>query len=189
MRKIVAMMSVSLDGYFEGPNRELDWGLVDEELHSHFNAWLREADAFLDGRVTYELMADFWPTADEDPAASPTVAEFAGIWREMPKIVYSRTLEHAAAGTTVVHEVVADEVLALKEAPGDGFLVLGGAELGAAFRRLDLIDEYRIYVHPVVLGNGKPLFGPGEQRAALDLLETRTFGNGVVLLHYAVSRP
>ena len=82
------MLSVSLDGFFEGPNRELDWHLVDDELHQHFNEELGSMGAFLDGRVTYELMAAFWPTADADPSSSGPVAEFARIWREVPKHVY-----------------------------------------------------------------------------------------------------
>src|SRR6478736_1747374 len=92
MRKIILALQVSLDGYMEGPNREIDWHLVDEELHSHFNEELRTMGAFLDGRITYELMADYWPTADRDPSSTPAEAEFAGIWREMPKIVYSKTM-------------------------------------------------------------------------------------------------
>ena len=183
MRKIIFMMSVSLDGYFEGLNRELDWQLVDEELHGHFNDWLREAGAFLDGRVTYELMAGFWPTADADPAASPPMAEFAGIWREMPKIVFSRTLERAGWNSTVVSDVVPEDILALKAQPG-GDLVLGGANLAATFMEHDLIDEYRIYVHPVILGRGRPLFRPADATLALRLEETMTFRNGVVSLRY-----
>jgi dihydrofolate reductase len=110
MSKIVMMMSVSVDGYFAGPEGELDWHLVDDELHAHFNELLRGMAAFLGGRVTYELMAGFWPTADEDPASTATMAEFARIWREMPKIVYSRTLQHAGWNTTVVRDVVPAEV-------------------------------------------------------------------------------
>src|SRR5881394_3327542 len=95
MRKIILMISVSLDGFFEGPNREIDWGLVDDELHEHFNRELEPMGAFLEGRVTYELMAEFWPTADADPASTKPMVDFAGIWRDMPKIVYSRTLDAA----------------------------------------------------------------------------------------------
>jgi len=182
-RKIVAMMSLSLDGFMEGPDRELDWHLVDHELHSHFNAWLGAAGGFLDGRVTHELMADYWPTADSDPSSPPTIVEFARIWRDMPKVVYSRTLERADWNTTIVREVVPAEVQALKAAPG-GDLVLGGAGLAASFIRHDLIDEYRLYVHPVVIGRGKPFFPSSAARIHLQLTETRTFGNGVVLLHY-----
>ena len=177
------MMSVSVDGYMEGPNREIDWHMVDEELHRHLNGWLADAGGFLEGRVTYELMADFWPTADQDPAAPPTMIEFARIWRDMPKVVYSRTLERAEWNAVVVREVVPAEVLALKAEPG-GDLVVGGSELGAEFARHDLIDEYRLYVHPVVIGRGKPMLRPSEAKVPLRPVETHTFGNGVVMLRY-----
>ena len=189
MRKVILTMSVSLDGYIEGPNREIDWHMVDDELHSHFNEWLAAMGAFLSGRVTYELMAEFWPTADSDPSSTGPMVEFARIWRDMPKIVYSTTLEHADWNTTVVRDVVPEEVMALKAQPG-GDLSLGGADLAAAFMRHDLIDEYRIYVHPIVIGGGKPLFPPSSGvEVVLRLVETRTFGNGVVLLRYERPRP
>ena len=183
MRKIILMMSVSVDGFIEGPDRQIDWHMVDDELHNHFNEQLRTMGAFLDGRVTYELMAEFWPTADSDPSSTGPVAEFAGIWRDMPKIVFSRTLEQADWNTTVVRDVVAEEVMELKAQPG-GDLALGGADLAAAFMRHDLIDEYRLYVHPIVIGQGKPMFQRSDARISLGLAETRTFGNGVVLLRY-----
>jgi len=183
LRRIIWMMSTSVDGYMEGPDREIDWHMVDDELHRHLNGWLVDAGGFLEGRVTYQLMADFWPTADRDPAAPPAVVEFAPIWRDAPKVVYSRTLERADWNATVVHEVVPDEVLALKAEPG-GDLVLGGAVLGAEFARLDLIDEYRLYVPPVVIGRGRPMLRPSDARVPLRPLETHTFGNGVVMLRY-----
>ncbi|MFC9287567.1 dihydrofolate reductase family protein [Streptomyces sp. NPDC057052] len=183
MRDIVLTASVSVDGYMEGPGRDISWHRVDEELHQHFNDTLREAGAFLSGRVTHELMAGFWPTADQDPEAPAPMAEFAGIWREKPKIVYSRTLEHADWNTTVVRDVVPEEVRALKERPG-GELVLGGAHVAAAFLRQGLVDAFRIYVHPVLVGGGTPLFAEGSAPAGLRLVGTRTFGNGVVLLHH-----
>ncbi|MFE3267257.1 dihydrofolate reductase family protein [Streptomyces sp. NPDC059215] len=183
MRKIVLMMSVSLDGYIEGPDREIGWHRVDEELHQHFNEEISRFGALLDGRVTHELMAAYWPTADQDPAATPTEAEFARIWRDIPKIVYSRTLERSDWNTTVVREVVPEEVRALKEEPG-GDLGLGGADLAATFLRHDLVDELRIYVHPVLIGGGTPLFPKADTLTALRLTGTRTFGNGVVLLRY-----
>jgi dihydrofolate reductase len=177
------MMSVSLDGFFEGPGRELGWQVVGEDLHRHFNDWLGTAGAFLDGRITYQLMAGFWPTADADPAASAVVAEFARIWRDMPKFVYSRTLDQVRWNTTVVRDVVPAEILKLKEQPG-GDLVLGGADLAATFQRYDLIDEYRIYVQPVLLGRGRPLFRDAAATRRLRLAETVTFDGGVVLLRY-----
>jgi dihydrofolate reductase len=183
MGKIVLMMSVSVDGCIEGPNREIDWHMVDDELHRHFNEQLGAVDAFLSGRVKWELMAGFWPTADQDPASTPPMAEFSRIWRDTPKVVYSRTLQEAGWNTTVVREVVPEEVRALK-ARHDGDLALGGADLAAAFLAHDLVDEYRTYVHPVRIGRGKPLFAPSGSRADLRLVESRAFGNGVVLLHY-----
>ncbi|MEA2641520.1 MAG: hypothetical protein QOF51_2914 [Chloroflexota bacterium] len=183
MRKLILMTSVSLDGFMEGPNREIDWHLVDDELHRHFNEQLSTMGAFLNGRVTHELMAEFWPTADADPGSTEPMVEFARIWRDTPKIVFSRTLERADWNTTVVRDVVPEEIQELKAQPG-GDLLLGGADLAATFMRLDLIDEYRIYVHPVVIGRGNPLFQPSDTKIQLQLAETRTFGNGVVLLRY-----
>jgi dihydrofolate reductase len=181
------MMSVSLDGFFEGPDRQIDWHMVDDELHRHFNEQLRTMSAFLSGRVTYELMADFWPTADSDPASTAPMIEFAGIWRDMPKIVFSRTMQRADWNTTIVRDVVVDEIQALKARPG-GDMALGGADLAATFIRHDLIDEYRLYIHPILIGQGKRLFQASEARIGLRLLGTRTFGNGVVLLRYQPSR-
>ncbi|MET7648066.1 dihydrofolate reductase family protein [Streptomyces sp. NPDC005426] len=183
MRKIVYSISMSLDGFMEGPDREIDWHLVDDELHYYFNERLAATGAFLTGRVTHELMAGFWPTADRDPANAGPMAEFAVIWRNMPKYVYSRTLERADWNTTVVHDVVADEVRALKAQPG-GDLVLGGADLAASFAALGLIDEYWIYVHPVLIGRGRPALPTSEGRTALRLAGSRTFGSGVVELRY-----
>src|SRR5437588_11496878 len=133
--------------------------MVDDELHRHMNGWLADAGGFLEGRVTYELMADFWPTADQDPAATPTVVEFAPIWRDMSKVVYSRTLERAEWNATVVPDAVPVEVLALKAQPG-GDLVLGGA---------DLIDEYRVYVQPMVIGRCPPTLQPSDAKVPLVL--------------------
>ncbi|MFG2493036.1 dihydrofolate reductase family protein [Streptomyces caniferus] len=183
MRKIILSMSVSLDGFIERPDRRIDWHRVDDELHRYFNEHLKGMGAFLSGRVTHELMAEFWPTADADPANAGPMAEFAGIWRDTPKIVFSRTLERADWNTTIMRDVVPEEIMALKAQPG-GDLVLSGADLAAAFMAHDLIDEYRVYVHPVLIGRGKPLFPTTDATTALRLAGTRTFGNGVVLLHY-----
>ncbi|MFD7553194.1 dihydrofolate reductase family protein [Streptomyces sp. NPDC059533] len=185
MRKIILMSGISLEGFFEGPERQIDWHCVDEELHQHMNDAIRPMGGLLSGRVTHELMTDFWPTADADPANAGAVAEFAGIWRSVPKYVYSRTLPPGGAdwNTTVLRDVVPEEVAALKAAPG-GDLLLGGSDLAATFLRLDLVDAYRIYVHPVRIGRGRPLFRPADARVPLRLTGTRAFGNGVVLLTY-----
>ncbi|MFE6824536.1 dihydrofolate reductase family protein [Streptomyces sp. NPDC057690] len=186
MGKIVLIMGMSLDGYIEGPDRDISWHQVDDELHQHFNDIVGELGALLSGRTTYELMADYWPTADADPDTPATMAEFAAIWREKPKIVYSRTLAHADWNTTVVRDVVPEEVALLKEQIG-GDLGLSGADLVAEFLRHDLVDELRVYVHPVLVGRGKPLFPHLDAGipTVLRLAGSHTFGNGVVLLRYA----
>ena len=175
-------MTLSVDGFMEGPDHDISWHMVDEEVHAQINAYLKTSGAFLEGRRTHELMVDFWPTADEDPSASPSVREFAGIWREMPKYIFSKTLDTTDWNTTVLREVDPTQINELKSQPG-GDLILGGANLAATFMHLDLIDEYRLYIHPVVIGAGTRLFPP-ELHVDLRLAETRAFGNGVLLLRY-----
>lgn len=131
MRKIILMMSVSLDGFFEGPDRDINWHLVDEELHQHFNDESRAMGAFMGGGITYELMAGFWPTADQDPDKSAVMAEFARIWREMPKFVFSRTLTDAAWNAKVIRDVVPEKIAELKARPG-GLRPSRGAGPGTA---------------------------------------------------------
>ncbi|GAB3550678.1 dihydrofolate reductase family protein [Arthrobacter tumbae] len=187
MNKIILMMSVSLDGYFEGLDRDISWHRVDEELHSYFNDQCRAMAGFFDGRVTHELMAEYWPTADQNQDASEPEMEFAQIWRDARKYVFSRTLSEAGWNTTVISDVVPEQIEELKAQIG-GDIALGGANLAASFLRLGLVDEYRICVHPVVLGKGRPLFEDPEVQLNLTLEETRTFGNGVVLLRYTNDR-
>ncbi|TKJ35645.1 dihydrofolate reductase family protein [Blastococcus sp. CCUG 61487] len=183
MHRIIFHLGVSLDGFFEGPDADISWHRVDEELHTFFNRELATSSAFLEGRVTYELMEAYWPTADENPEASPAEVEFARIWRDMPKVVYSRTLDTVGPNATVVRDVVPEEVRALQAQAG-GDMVVGGPDLAAAFRAHDLIDEYRVFVNPVLLGQGRRMFGPSETPTDLRLVESRAFGNGVVMLRY-----
>ena len=182
MGRILFHVQVSADGFFESPDRDISWGRVDEELHQHFNDHLRTMHAYLEGRVTYELMAAFWPTADTDPESTPTMREYAVIWREMPRVVYSRTIEEAGWNGTVAHDVDPAAVRRLRE---QGDLALGGPDLAASFFRAGLVDECWLYVHPVVIGAGRRPFPP-DLHLDLRLLEARPFGNGVLLLRYAV---
>ncbi len=177
------LMQVSLDGFMEAPGHDIGWTNPDAELHTYMNDLERDVALTLYGRRTYELMEGYWPTADQDPSSTRPMVEFARIWRDMPKYVYSRTLERAEWGTVVIRDVVPDEVCALAE-QADGDLFLGGARLSAAFLEQDLVDEFRLYLHPVLLGAGTPLFPAAGARRDLRLVENRTFGNGVVLLRY-----
>lgn len=181
MSRLVYSMMASLDGFMEATDGDLEWGRPDEELHAFVNDRVRNAGAFVYGRRTYETMVEHWPTADANPSAPDNEVEFAHIWQAMPKFVCSRSLERVAPGHELIRDV--DELAKLKERPG-GDLLIGGAQIASAAMRHGLVDGCEIYVHPVVLGGGKPLFQePG--RIDLRLVETRRFGSGVVLLSYA----
>jgi dihydrofolate reductase len=182
MRKLIYSMGVSLDGFIAGPAGEIDWSTPDEELHRFHNQQARETGAHLCGRRLYEVMR-YWETAEEQPSAPEHVLEFARIWKETPKIVFSRTLEKVEGNATLVRDGAAEEVAKLKEQPGKE-LAVGGAGLAASVMKLALIDEYRLFVSPVVLGGGTPYFPPLDERIDLELVETRTFGSRVVYVRY-----
>jgi len=183
MGKVIYSLSVSLDGYIESPDGGIDWTSPDDELHAFFNDETRAMRTLLHGRRTYELMASYWPTADQDPSAPATHVDFARIWRETPKVVFSRTLESVAWNSRLVRGGVAEEVSRLKGQPGNDMMV-GGADLAATLIRLDLVDECRQFVRPIVLGGGKPYFPRLDSPLDLRLVETRRFGGGVVYLRY-----
>ena len=181
MRKLFLFMMVSLDGFFEGPDHEIDWHNVDEEFNEFAINQLNEIGTLLFGRVTYEGMASYWPT----PFALEDDPDVAGMMNAMPKIVFSRTLERADWNNTrLVKEHIAAEVTQLKQQQGGDIAVFGSANLAESLLEMGLIDELRIMVNPVILGNGKPLFTGIHERQKLKLLQTRTFGSGNVLLTY-----
>jgi dihydrofolate reductase len=181
-------MSVSLDGFVETPSHSLDWVLIDEELHSFFNDEARGMSAFLYGRRMYELMAGYWPTAEADPSAAPVIVDFARIWRDKPKIVFSRTLERVEWNSRLVRHGAAEEVARLKSLP-EYDMDVGGPTTASTFVQLGLIDEYRLFVHPVILGAGTPFFPALDHRLELKLVETRTFESGVVYVRYEAAAP
>jgi dihydrofolate reductase len=184
MGRLIYLMNVSLDGYVETPERDLSWGNVDEELHSWFNDHARGMAASLYGRRLYEVMAGHWPTAESDPDATPVEIDFARIWNATPKYVFSSTLQEVVPGSRLVRGDPVDEFPRIR-AEVDGDIEVGGPTLAAAFIERDLVDEYRLLVHPVVLGAGTPFFPPMERPLALELVETRTFASGAVMLAYA----
>ena len=183
MRSVIYSMVVSLDGFVARPNGDLDRADVDEELHTFANQQAREMGTILYGRRLYELMAGYWPTADLNPSPPAVEVEFARIWRDKPRIVFSKTLEQVAWNSTLMRDVVADEITRLTSQPGND-LELGGPDLAASFMRLGLIDEFRPIIHPVVPGRGIPFWPPSDTTLRLWLVETRTFSSGVVYLRY-----
>jgi len=138
--KVIYSFSVSLDGFMESRDRKLDWVLVDEELHRFFNDEAREVGTFVYGRRLYELMVDFWPTADSDPSLPGYMADFARIWREKPKVVFSKTLKKVEWNSRLATDGLAEEIARMKADPG-GDIAIGGANLAAAAIELDLVDE------------------------------------------------
>jgi dihydrofolate reductase len=182
MRKLIYSMGVSLDGFIAGPDSEIDWSAPDEELHRFHNQQARETGAYLYGRRLYEVMR-YWETADEEPSAPEHELEFARIWKDTPKIVFSKTLEEVEGNARLVRDGVAEEVAKLKKQPGKE-LAVGGAGLASTFMKLGLIDEYRLFVSPVVLGGGTPYFPARDERINLELVETQTFGSRVLYVRY-----
>jgi dihydrofolate reductase len=183
MRRIIVSNYVTLDGFFAGPKGEIDWFVWDEETAECMKGLLGSIDTILFGRVTYELMAGYWPTAT---AEDPIITNFMN---NAPKIVFSRTLARADwKNTEVVKEINKDEVSKMKQRPGRDMVIFGSGSIVSAFAQSGVIDDYRIFVNPVVLGRGKPLFQGLKERLKLKLSGTKAFHNGVVLLHYEPER-
>jgi dihydrofolate reductase len=181
-RKLIYSMGASVDGFIAGPGGEIDWSAPDEELHRFHNGQMREIGVHLCGRRLYETMV-YWETVEESSSAPEHVLEFARIWQELPKIVFSKTLERVEGNARLARDGVAQELARLKEQPGRD-LAVGGAGLASACTQLGLIDEYRLFVNPVLLGGGTPYFPALDERIDLELLETRTFGSRVAYLRY-----
>ena len=181
MRKLIYSMTVSLDGYIAGPDGAIDWSVPDEELFRFHTQHVRETGVQLCGRRLYETMV-YWETAEEGPLAAEHV-EFAQIWKALPKVVFSTTLESVVGNTRLARDGVGEEVSRLKEQPGKDIAV-GGAGLARACMELELIDEWRLFVSPVLLGGGTPYFPTLDERINLELVETKTFGSRVVYLRY-----
>jgi dihydrofolate reductase len=177
MRRLIVSNLVSLDGFFEGPSKELDWHVVDEDFFAYAKEMLRNADTLLFGAATYELMAAYWPTAPAD--------EIADKMNTLPKVVFSRSLRNVTWNNSrQVNTDIQEEISKLKEKPGKDIVILGSAQLVSFLLPLGLIDEYWVILNPVLLGGGKPLFTGIMERLRLKLLSTKVFAWGVVLLSY-----
>ena len=181
MRKLIYSMTVSLDGFIAGPDGAIDWSVPDEELFRFHTQRVQETGVQLCGRRLYETML-YWETAQEASLPEEHV-EFAQIWKALPKVVFSTTLESVVGNTRLARDGVCEEVSRLKEQPGKDIGV-GGAGLARACMKLELIDEWRLFVSPVLLGGGTPYFPTLDERVNLELVETQTFGSRVVYVRY-----
>ena len=181
MSTLIYSMSVSLDGHIAGPGGAIDWAAPDEELLRFHNEQTGELTGHLSGRGLYEDMLG-WETA-EQTRTDPRELEFARIWTAIPKVVFSTTLTTVVGNARLARRDVADEVAELKNQPDAGIMSVGGAGLAASLVEKDLIDEYRLFVSPVVLGGGTPYFPTLAKRLDLELIETQTFSQ-VVYVRY-----
>ncbi len=176
---------VTLDGFFEGSTHEIDWHNVDGEFNEFAIEQIGTVDVLLFGRVTYQMMASYWPT----PSVIANDPIVAGQMNRVPKIVFSRTLEKAEWNNTrLIKDHIAEEIMTLKQQPGKDLALFGSANLMSTLMQLDLIDEHRVMVNPVILGSGNPLFKRTKDKRNLKLIKTKTFSNGNVLLCYQPDR-
>jgi dihydrofolate reductase len=187
MRSVTYTMSVSLDGYIVGPKGDFDWSAPDKELFGFVTDEIRQVGVHLLGRRLYETML-YWEAADEDPSLDEAMLKWAALWKPLPKVVFSTTLSELRGNARLASEGLAEEIERLRVAPAEGNIAIGGAMLAAEAAALDLIDEYRAIVHPVLLGGGIPFFPREKRRVDLELVESLTFNSRVVYLRYRVVR-
>jgi dihydrofolate reductase len=184
--RLIYSLNVSLDGFVATPDGGLEWATVDDELHAWFNEQARATQASLYGRRMYELMAAYWPTAEEDPSATETERDFARIWKPLPKVVFSTTLERVDHNARLVRGDVR-AVLADVRREFDGDIDVAGPDLAGQFVRQGLVDEYQLVVHPVVLGAGVPFWPVLAEPLRLRLVDAHEFTSGAVLRSFVPS--
>ena len=185
MRSVTYSMGVTLDGYIVGPDGRFDWTAPDPEVFRAHIDEIRDVGVHLMGRRLSETML-YWETAIQDPSLGDAEQEWASLWNPLPKVVFSRTLSTVEGNARLASGDVAQEVERLRAEPGDSDIAIGGATLAAA--AADLIDEYRVWIYPVIVGGGISYFPHQRQRVDLDLVETRTFPSRIVRLRYRVVR-
>jgi len=186
VRDVTYSLGMSLDGYIEGPDGGFQWSVPEPALFRHSIEEVRGLGVHLLGRRLYEAML-YWEDVDRADLDADQ-REFADLWNALPKVVFSRSLASVRGSARLATGTPADEIARLRSEPGSGSIGIGGADLAAQVAGAGLIDEYLIRVFPVVVGGGKPLFARDEREVPLDLLDTRTFANGVLFTHYRVRR-
>jgi dihydrofolate reductase len=184
MRKIILSMMISLDGFIEDDDKRIDWHVWDNEMSEYMIGFFNRVDTILFGRITYQMMAEFWPT----PMSDTEDSAIADRMNRIPKIVFSTTLDNARWGdwdnVALVKNNIKEEMTAIKQMPGKDLVLFGGANLAASFFREGLIDELQVIVNPVILGSGTPLFQEIKNPLKLDLIEFQSMGCGNVISNY-----
>lgn len=184
MRKIIYAQLVSLDGYIEDSDGNIDWTKPGEELHRHFNELEKSLETNFYGRRMSEAM-DFWLTAEQNPNLNDYEYEYAHLWKDTQRIVFSKTLDKVEGNARIEREVNPQKIRELKSQTG-GNMAVGGANIASTFIKHGLVDEFRLYIHPVALGGGKPMF-PIQEKLELELVGSQTFPGDVVMLKYRLS--
>lgn len=189
MRHLIFFMHTSLDGFVAGPEGEMDWIHVDDEMFDFVATMTDKADTALYGRVTYEMMQSYWPNAGEQPNASKHDKEHSAWYNKVSKVVLSKTIsEKELVNTTVISDQLADNINKIKKQDGKNILIFGSPAASHSLLSLGLIDEFWLFVNPVLLGQGIPLFKDVSGTINLNLIETQTFSCGVIALHYGTKR-
>jgi dihydrofolate reductase len=187
MRKVISFMHISLDGFVAGPNGEMNWIKVDEEIFDHVGKRIGNTDAALYGRVTYEMMEGYWPGAGDEPDASKHDIEHSKWYNKAHKVVLSKTMKGAGlANTTIISDNLSERINEIKQQPGEEILVFGSPTATHSLIQQNLVDGYWLFVNPVILGEGIPLFTDIKEQVKLKLLTSRQFTNGVTELDYIV---
>jgi dihydrofolate reductase len=190
MRKVISFMHISLDGFAAGPNGEMNWIKVDQEIFDFVGKRIGESDTALYGRVTYEMMENYWPTAGDKPEASKHDIEHSRWYNKAHKIVLSKTMKDMSlANTTIISDNLSERINEIKQQPGKDILLFGSPTATHSLIQLNLIDGYWLFVNPIILGQGIPLFVDIKEKIKLELLTTRQFTSGVTELNYIIDRP
>jgi dihydrofolate reductase len=185
MRKVIAFMHVSLDGFVAGTNGELGWVSHGEDIKQYVDQLIGTTDTAMYGRTTYQMMHSYWPTVSANPASLARDVAHANWVENVTKIVFSRSLDHTDwNNTTLVKDQIPQTIANLKTQAGKSLMIFGSPRLTHSFMELDLIDEYRLTINPVILGTGIPLFTNTAKPNSLKLLETQTFESGVIAVVY-----
>lgn len=188
MRKIILSLHITLDGFAAGPHGEMDWIKLDDEMFDLVGRFTDDADTALYGRVTWQMMDSYWPTAGDKPNASKHDIEHSTWYNKVQKVVLSRSQTQNIDNTTFIRNDIPIEINDLKNRPGKNILIFGSPTAAHSLMEYNLIDEYWLFINPVLLGNGIPVFSRIHHKIALNHLDTKIFSCGVTGVHYSVAR-